>query len=98
MADVDEIFCRTLRTLLSDGDLAIRLLVIGNTMAALDPHDFPPELRNQVEALRDDFVLLGLAGGCESGTQHRDLSHEECLTLAVRVVDVAWGLAVREST
>jgi len=49
-------------------------------------------------ALRDEFIMNGLAGGGESGQQHRDLRHEECLDLAVRVVDVVWGLAVSERT
>src|SRR5215469_13187064 len=96
MADVDEIFSQSVRTLLGDGDLAIRLLCIGTTMATLNPADFPLELRGQVDALRDDFTMLGLAGGFEDGRQHRDFSQDEATALALRVLEVAFRLATRE--
>ena len=99
MDDTDATLCRAVHCLLAgEGALQLRLLCVASDITTLRPDDFPPELRGQVVRLRADFSMLGLAGGYEDGRQHRDLNNHDATTLALRVLAVAFGLAVKEPT
>lgn len=97
MNGIDEIFCSIIRTLIGgECDLPLRLLRVGNRIAALRAEDFPRHLRGQVLCVRDMIIMLGLAGGFEDGRQHRDLTHDQAMGLALKILEIGYKLAVRK--
>lgn len=82
-----------------EGSLPFRLFCIGTTMNALSPEAFDDHyLRCQFRQLKNDFVMLGLLGGDDDGRPWEGLRKDEAMILAVRVIDLCFGVAVRESS
>lgn len=80
-----------------EGSLPFRLFCIGTTMSALSPDAFDGHrLRRQFRRLKDDFTMLGLLGGDDDGRPWEGLRIDDAMTLAVRVIDLCVGVALRE--
>lgn len=90
--------CEALETLVAeDAPLKDRLTVIAATLSTLSSNSFADHrLRRQFRALRDEMILLGLVDeGPDAAAAN--LSRDEAMTLAVRLLDLCFWAALRNA-